>query len=145
MSTGYDRPGAAARMGTAVIRTLAEAGISVAGTRAIAVRGRTSGTLRRAVVNILTVDDVSYLVAPRGNTEWVRNVRAAGEIQVGPRWRARRVSATEVLDDDKPELLRRYLQRWYWQVKDHVAGLTPQSSDQDLRLAAPAIPVFSLR
>ena len=47
-------------------------------------------------------------------------------------------------DAAKPELLRRYLARWYWQVKGYVAGLTPESSDEQLRAAAPSIPVFAL-
>jgi hypothetical protein len=41
-------------------------------------------------------------------------------------------------------VLRRYLARWYWQVKGYVAGLTPESSDEQLRAAAPSIPVFVL-
>lgn len=144
MAAGYDRPSGAARFANALIRKLAEAGISIAGTRALSVRGRKSGKRRGVVINLLTVDGVDYLVSPRGNTEWVRNVRAAGEIQIGPRWRPRPARVTEVADDDKPEVLRHYLQRWYWQVKGYVAGLTPDSRDDSLRIAAPSIPVFSL-
>jgi len=144
MAAGYDRPNAAARFANTLIRKLAEAGISIAGTRAISVRGRKSGKRRGVVINLLTVDGVDYLVSPRGNTEWVRNVRAAGEIEIGPRWRPHPAQATEVADDDKPEVLRRYLQRWYWQVKGYLAGLTPDSSDDELRVAAPLFPVFSL-
>lgn len=55
-----------------------------------------------------------------------------------------RVRATEVDDAAKPDLLRHYLSRWYWQVKDYVAGLTPDSSDEEFRAAAPTIPVFAL-
>lgn len=144
MTAGYDRPNAAARIANTVIRKLAETGISIAGTRALSVRGRKSGKRRGVVVNLLTVDGVDYLVSPRGNTEWVRNVRAAGEIQIGPRRRPTPAQVTEVADDDKPEVLRRYLKRWYWQVKGYVAELTPDSSDDELRIAAPSIPVFSL-
>lgn len=140
----YEPPSRAERLGNTLIRKLAEAGISIAGTRAISVLGRKSGKRRGVVVNVLTVDGVDYLVAPRGNTEWVRNVRAAGEIEIGPRWRPRPARVTEVSDDDKPELLRRYLQRWYWQVKGYVAGLTPDSSDDELRSAASSFPVFAL-
>lgn len=75
MATGYDRPNAAARFANTVIRKLAEAGISIAGTRAISVRGRKSGKRRGVVINLLTVEGVDYLVSPRGNTEWVRNAR----------------------------------------------------------------------
>jgi hypothetical protein len=87
---------------------------------------------------------VEYLVSPRGNTQWARNVRAAGEVEVGPRWRSQRVRVSEVDDAAKPELLRRYLARWYWQVKGYVGGLTPDSTDEQLRAGAPAIPVFAL-
>ena len=96
------------------------------------------------MINLLTVDGVDYLVSPRGNTQWARNVRAAGVVEVGPRWRRRRVRVSEVDDAAKPELLRRYLDRWYWQVKDYVAGLTPDSTDEQLLAGAPTIPVFAL-
>jgi deazaflavin-dependent oxidoreductase (nitroreductase family) len=144
MSTRYEEPNRAARAGNAVIRWLAELGVSIAGTRALRVRGRKTGKLRTVVINLLTIDGVDYLVSPRGNTQWARNVRAAGVVEVGPRWRRRSVQATEVEDAAKPELLKRYLDRWYWQVKGYVAGLTPESSDEQFRAAAPSIPVFVL-
>lgn len=144
MPTRYEEPNRAARAANVVIRWLADAGISIAGTRALRVRGRKSGKQRAVVVNLLTVDGVDYLVSPRGNTQWARNVRAAAVVEVGPRWRRHRVFATEVDDAAKPDLLRRYLSRWYWQVKDYVAGLTPDSSDEEFRAAAPTIPVFAL-
>jgi deazaflavin-dependent oxidoreductase (nitroreductase family) len=144
MSTRYEEPNRIARAGNAVIRWLAELGISIAGTRALQIRGRKTGKPRAVVVNLLTLDGVDYVVSPRGNTQWARNVRAAGELEIGPRWRRRRAEINEVSDDAKPELLRRYLARWYWQVKDYVGGLTPDSTDEQLRAGAPSIPVFDL-
>ena len=144
MPTRYEEPNRAARAANAAIRWLAEMGISIAGTRALRVRGRKSGKQRGVVINLLTVDSVDYLVSPRGNTQWARNVRAAGVVEMGPRWRSERFRVTEVDDAAKPEVLRRYLARWYWQVKGYVAGLTPESSDEQLRAAAPSIPVFVL-
>jgi deazaflavin-dependent oxidoreductase (nitroreductase family) len=140
----YDQPTRAARAVNSLFRTLAEAGISVAGTRALRVRGRKTGKRRGVVVNLLTVDGRDYVVSPRGNTQWARNVRVAGVVEIGPRWRRREVNVSEVPDDAKPALLRRYLARWYWEVKGHVGGLTPESTDADLRSAAPSIPVFVL-
>lgn len=145
MSTRYEEPNRVARAGNAVIRWLADLGISIAGTRSLRVRGRKTGKLRAVVINLLTLDGVDYLVSPRGNTQWARNVRAAGEVEVGPRWRRRRVQAVEVEDAAKPALLKSYLDRWYWQVKGYVAGLTPESSDDEFRAGAPSIPVFVLR
>jgi deazaflavin-dependent oxidoreductase (nitroreductase family) len=144
MSERYDEPNGVAKAANALIRWLAEQGISIAGTRALRVRGRKTGKPRGVVVNVLTVDDVDYLVSPRGATQWVRNVRAAGAVDMGPRWRRRELRATEVADAAKPELLRRYLDRWYWEVKGHIAGLTPDAGDEELRAAAPSIPVFAL-
>jgi deazaflavin-dependent oxidoreductase (nitroreductase family) len=144
MSTRYEEPNRVARAGNVVIRWLAELGVSIAGTRALRVRGRKTGKSRAVVINLLTVDGLDYLVSPRGNTQWARNVRAAAIVEMGPRWRRQRVRASEVDDAAKPELLRRYLARWYWQVKDYVGGLTPDSSDEQLRAVAPTIPVFAL-
>jgi hypothetical protein len=144
MSTSYEEPNRAARAANALIRWLAELGISIAGTRALRVRGRNSGKQRGVVINLLTVDGVDYVVSPRGNTQWARNVRVAGVVDVGPRWRSQHAEISEVSDDAKSELLRRYLDRWYWQVKAYVAPLTPNSDDDELRAAAPSIPVFAL-
>lgn len=144
MTTRYDEPDLVARATNAVFRWLAEAGISIAGTRALRVRGRTTGKLRGVVVNLMTVDGRDYVVSPRGNTQWVRNARAAGEVEMGPRWRGRTVRIVEVADDAKLELLKRYVDRWYWEVKGHVGGLTPQSTDEQIRAVAPSIPIVEL-
>lgn len=83
MSTRYEEPNRAARAGNAVVRWLAESGISIAGTRALRVRGRKSGQPRAVVINLLTIDGVDYLVSPAA-TQWARNIRAAGEVEIGP-------------------------------------------------------------
>src|SRR6201993_1127629 len=101
MATRYEEPNRVARAANAVIRWLAELGISIAGTRALRVRGRNSGKKRGVVVNLLTVDGVDYLVSPRGNTQWARNVRAAGVVEEGPSWRRRRARVSEVGDAAK--------------------------------------------
>jgi hypothetical protein len=106
--------------------------------------GRKTGKRRGVVINLLTVDGTDYLVSPRGNTQWARNARAAGAVELGPRWRTRPIRVAEVDDDAKPPLLKAYLDRWFWQVKGHVAGLTPQSGDAQLRSASPSIPVFEV-
>jgi hypothetical protein len=145
MTVHYDPPARVARGFNELFRLLAEAGISIAGTVAIRVRGRKTGKRRGVVVNLLTVDGRDYLVSPRGNTQWARNARAAGVIEMGPRWRRREVRISEMADHEKPELLRRYLDRWFWEVKGHVGGLTPESSEAELSAAAASIPVFELQ
>jgi hypothetical protein len=144
MTDRYDAPGPGARLFNSVIRTLAEKGVSIGGTTALRVRGRSTGELRGVVVNLLTVDGRDYLVSPRGETQWARNARAAGEIEMGPRRRSRRRRVVEVSDATKPALLQRYLEKWYWQVKGHVGGLTPTSTPEEMRVVAPTIPVFEV-
>lgn len=125
-----------------LVRALTRAGISLMGSRVLAVRGRKSGQWRTTPVNLLTVDGVRYLVAPRGHVQWVRNIRVAGggELRVGRRVEAFR--ATEVADADKPEILRAYLARWAWEVGRFVEGLTKDATTEELLQAAPGFPVF---
>ncbi|MDF3290240.1 nitroreductase family deazaflavin-dependent oxidoreductase [Streptomyces silvisoli] len=119
-------------------------GISIAGSRELAVRGRKSGEWRRNPVNPVTVGAQRFLVAPRGQTQWVRNLRAAGggELRVGNH--IERFTAQEVPDAEKPELLRTYLARWQWQVGAFFKGVNPNSSDEELLRIAPDHPVFRI-
>jgi hypothetical protein len=144
MTQRYDVPGLGARIFNDVIRRLAEHGISIQGSTAVRVRGRSTGQLRGVVVNLLDIDGRRYLISPRGNTQWARNARAAGEIEMGPTSRPRSHRIVEVADDAKPALLKPYMDRWYWQVKGHIGGLTPESGRDEMRAAAPSIPVFEI-
>jgi deazaflavin-dependent oxidoreductase (nitroreductase family) len=144
MTERYDQPNLAARTFNTLFRWLAEVGVSIAGTQVLRVRGRKSGQWRSVVVNLMTVDGTDYVISPRGNTHWARNARAAGTVELGPRWRGRAVEVREVADAAKPALLKPYVDRWYWEVKGHIGGLTPQSTPADLRTVAPSIPVFAI-
>jgi deazaflavin-dependent oxidoreductase (nitroreductase family) len=126
------------------VAALTRAGISVAGSRVLEVRGRKSGEPRRTPVNLLTLDGTRYLVAPRGHTQWVRNLRAGGEGRLLVGRRAEAFSATELADGDKPALLRAYLKRWKWEVGAFFAGVGPDSSDDELRRIAPDHPIFRI-
>jgi deazaflavin-dependent oxidoreductase (nitroreductase family) len=125
-----------------LVALLTRLGVSVAGSRVLEVRGRKSGEPRRTPVNLLTVDGARYLVAPRGHTQWVRNLRARGEGRLLVGRRAEAFTATEITDDEKPPLLRAYLKRWKWEVGMFFAGVGPDSSDDELRRIAPDHPVF---
>jgi deazaflavin-dependent oxidoreductase (nitroreductase family) len=127
-----------------LIAALTRAGVSVWGSRQLRVRGRTSGEWRATPVNLLTHGPDRYLVAPRGETQWVRNLRVAGdgELRVGRRREAFR--ATEIPDDDKPPILRAYLRRWKAEVGIFFGGVSAKSSDDELRRIAPDHPVFRI-
>jgi deazaflavin-dependent oxidoreductase (nitroreductase family) len=119
-------------------------GLPLAGSRVLAVRGRTSGEWRTTPVNPLVVGGSRYLVAPRGHTQWVRNLRAAGTGELRSGRRTEAFTAVEVPDADKPALLREYLRRWAWEVGMFFDGVDAHASDADLLAAAPKHPVFRI-
>jgi deazaflavin-dependent oxidoreductase (nitroreductase family) len=128
-----------------VVRFLTRRGISIWGSRVLEVRGRTSGEPRRTPVNLLTFEGKQYLVSPRGETQWVRNARAAGgrvaTIVGGSReeWIARELS-----DSDKVPVLRAYLKRWKAEIGVFFDGTSGDSTDEELAAIAPAHPAFVL-
>jgi deazaflavin-dependent oxidoreductase (nitroreductase family) len=117
-------------------------GVSVWGSRILRVRGRKSGEWRSSPVNVLTFQGKRYLVAPRGNTQWVRNIRASsdGELVLGGR--TERFRAVEVPDEEKLPILREYLRRWKFEVGMFFDGVGPDSPESELRRIAPDHPVF---
>lgn len=123
---------------------LTRIGISVYGSRVLVVRGRSSGLPRSVPVNLLTYDGARYLVAPRGTTQWVRNLRAAGEGELRLGRRSERFTATEVTDQDKVPILRHYLKRWAWEVGVFFDGVGAGASDDELRRIAPDHPIFTI-
>jgi deazaflavin-dependent oxidoreductase (nitroreductase family) len=127
-----------------IVAVLTRVGISVWGSRELRVRGRKSGEWRTTPVNLLTYEGTEYLVAPRGETQWVRNLRVSGggELRVGRRVETFR--ATEVADTDKPEILRSYLRRWKAEVGVFFDGVGPDASDEDLLGIAGRHPVFRI-
>ena len=94
----------------------------------LAVRGRMSGEWRTVPVNVLELEGQRYLVAPRGDTEWVRNLRAASRGELRRRAGAEAFRATEVPDSEKPRIIDAYLARWGYQVRRYFDEL-PQPSD----------------
>jgi deazaflavin-dependent oxidoreductase (nitroreductase family) len=121
---------------------LTRRGISVWGSRVLYVRGRTTGRWRSNPVNVLTCEGRRYLVAPRGQTQWVRNLRTAGggELRVGRR--VETFTATELADADKPAVLREYLRRWKFEVGVFFDGVDANATDAKLLEIAPGHPVF---
>jgi deazaflavin-dependent oxidoreductase (nitroreductase family) len=145
MSTHVRKPGwFTINVFNRLVAWLTRRGISVWGSRVLAVRGRKSGQWRTTPVNVLTLDGRQYLVAPRGHVQWTHNMRAAGggELHLGKR--VDTFTATEVADDDKTPILRAYLKRWKAEVRVFFNGVGPDSPDDQLRRIAPDHPVFEI-
>ena len=127
------------------IGRLARLGLAPKGLRQLAVRGRTSGEWKTTPVNLLELDGRRYLVAPRGLTQWVRNIRVAGggELRLGRT--VEPIAVTELADNDKPAVLREYVRAWKAEVKEWFEGIDETSSDAELLAIAPGFPVFEVR
>jgi deazaflavin-dependent oxidoreductase (nitroreductase family) len=116
-------------------------GLSVQGSQTLAVRGRKTGEVRTTPVNPMELGGETYLLAPRGTTQWVRNLRVVREGELRRGRKVRRFRAEEVPDSDKLPLLRHYIEKWAWEVKGFL-GIDANASDDELRRVAPDHPAF---
>ena len=123
---------------------LARHGFGPMGMQQLIVRGRSSGAERTAAVNPLELDGSTYLVAARGQTQWVRNARAAGQVELRKRSRRSTYVIEQVHGDDAVPVLRAYLKKWGFEVKSFFDGVGPDASAADLAAAAEVHPVFRL-
>jgi deazaflavin-dependent oxidoreductase (nitroreductase family) len=140
----YQRPDAlTTRLVNPLIATLTKLGLSVRGSHILAVRGRKTGKRQEVPVNPVEVDGMRYLVAPRGDTHWVRNLRAAGEAELRVGQRREPIQAREIANASKPPVLRAYLRRWKRETGKFF-GVDDQASDEDLARIAPDHPVFQI-
>jgi deazaflavin-dependent oxidoreductase (nitroreductase family) len=143
MTTRYVRPDwFTKRVFNPLVAGLTRAGVSVAGSRVLEVPGRKTGEPRRTPVNPLSYEGQTYLVAPRGNTQWVRNLRASGTGRLLVGRRGEPFTSSELPDEEKLPILRSYLKRWKWEVGQFFEGVGGDSSDGELRRIAPNHAVF---
>lgn len=94
----------------------------------LAVRGRKSGQWRTVPVNVLEHDDRRYLVAIRGETEWVRNLRAAGSGEIRQGAKVERFRATELPVEERPPIIAAYRSLWEREVSAQFRRL-PDAAD----------------
>jgi deazaflavin-dependent oxidoreductase (nitroreductase family) len=128
----------------AAVEVLTRAGVSVWGSRILRVRGRKSGEWRSHPVNLLTHEGNQYLVAPRGLTQWVRNIRAAGGGELVLGTGVQPFKAIEISDEEKIPILREYLKRWKFEVGIFFQGVSADSPEEELKRIAPDHPVFRI-
>jgi deazaflavin-dependent oxidoreductase (nitroreductase family) len=119
-------------------------GLTMKNTHTLSVRGRKSGAMHSVPVSPLDLDGARYLVAPRGTTQWVRNIRRSGEgvLQLGRK--KQRITVHEVADDAKAPILRAYLKVWKSEMEKFFEGVGPDSSEEQIRAEAVHHPVFKV-
>ena len=129
-----------------LVAGLTAIGISVLGSRILAVRGRKTGQWRTTPVNLLHHQGARFLVAPRGVTQWVRNVRAGADVELRLGRRREPVSLTELATDaEKLLVLRAYLRRWKMEIGAFFQGVGPDAPESELARIAPGYPAFRVQ
>ncbi len=114
------------------------------------VRGRVSGRPRRVPVLLTRHGEAQYLVSLAGESQWVRNARAAGGRAVIRRGRARPVLLQEVSADGRAEIIAAYLRagrrrggaRAEAEQARSFFGLDPDPTLDDIDAVADRYPVF---
>lgn len=143
----YQRPGFLTRnVLNRAMKALTNAGLSVRGSSVLEVKGRKSGSPRTTPVNPLIYEGETYLVAARGETEWVRNLRADQyrlTLSVGKK--RRQWVAEEVTGDQRLPVMRAYLTKWKPEVGAFFHGVGPDATEEEFRVEAERHPVFRLR
>lgn len=119
-------------------------GLSLKGARVLSVRGRKTGEWHSTPVNPLSFGGQRYLVAPRGETQWVLNIRVSREARLTLGRRTETVRVEEIADPQKPPILRAYLEEWAWEVGQFFAGVGANASDEALARIAAKHPVFRI-
>ena len=127
-----------------LVSGLVKLGMSAKGASVLSVRGRSTGEWRSTPVNPLTFEGEQFLVAPRGETQWVRNLRVAGSGRMRRGRRTEDFTAVELDDAAKPTVLRAYLQEWAWEVGAFFDGVGGDSSDEQLAAIAGKHPIFRI-
>ncbi len=139
----FQRPSRIEALFNRLIGKLVALGIGPNYMRVLDVRGRKSGRVFSTPVNLLELDGVQYLVAPRGNTHWVQNARAAGQVRLR-RGRSRfNYRVEEIPNPDRPDVLKEYLKRYAREVQRYFS--VENGADREAFLAVAAEhPVFRL-
>lgn len=139
----YIRPGRATAVFNALLKSAGRFGVSFAGSRTLTITGRTSGEPRSTPVNPLVLGTETYLVAARGTTEWVRNLRVAGEGTLSIGRSVTPFTAREVTGEDRVPILRIYVAKWGWETGAFFE-LPRHPTDDAIRAVSPLHPVFRL-
>jgi deazaflavin-dependent oxidoreductase (nitroreductase family) len=146
-SSQFNKPAAIDRFFNRAFGFLIRIGIGLSHNYLIEVRGRKTGRAYSTPVNLLEHGGKKYLVAPRGYTQWVRNVIASGEASLARGSRREEVLLRQVPDEAKPEILKDYLDRYSKTVQRYfpVQAGSPVEAFQPLASRYPVFEVISKR
>jgi len=139
--TFYRRPTKLTQIMNRGMGWLASLGLTPSDTVTLEVRGRRTGAVRSTVVTSVEHEGVRYLVSPRGESEWVRNVRAAGGEAAIRRRGGRSVRLEELPAEQRAPILKAYLGKTAAATRQHF-GIDPKAEIAEFEAIAGRHPVF---
>ena len=142
-SKQFDPPNALDRLVNRAFGFLIKIGVGLSHNYLLEVRGRKSGKIYSTPVNVLELDGKRYLVAPRGYTQWVKNVLAGGEATLMRRGRREEFRFRAIADEAKAEILKAYLDRYKLTVQRYFP-IPAGSPAQAFEPLAARYPVFEI-
>lgn len=125
-----------------VFRTMTRFGIGKSYRHILTVRGRKSGRLLSTPVDVMSSDGERWVVGAYGVSNWVRNARAAGQIELSRGGRSRTVRVVELGPEESVPVLRQY-----WRevpVTRAYFDVTADSTDEEFAAESVRHPVFRL-
>ena len=141
--TVYHKPSGVVKLMNGFFGFLASYGLMPSDSVQLQVKGRRSGQMRSVAVTWAEHDGQRYLVAPRGNTEWARNVRAAGGRAAIRRRKTEEVMLEEVPVDQRAPIIKAYLKKTAMVTKREF-GLDPDAPIEEFEKIADRHPVFRI-
>jgi len=137
------RMSAFTRFGNTMAAAMIRLGIGPAGMHLLTVRGRTTGRPRTTPVNLIEHQGRRWLVAPYGEVAWVRNARAAGQVELRRAATIEHARVREATAAEAAPVLRSCLRQLRLVVGPYF-DVTPSSPDAAFAAEAPRHPVFLL-
>jgi deazaflavin-dependent oxidoreductase (nitroreductase family) len=141
--TVYHKPSGPVKLMNAFFGRLASIGLMASDTVQLQVKGRRSGQTRSVAVTWVEHEGGRYLVAPRGNTEWVRNVQAAGGQAVLKHGKSEGVRLEELPVEQRAPIIKSYLKKTAMVTKREF-GIEPDAPIEEFERIAPRHPVFRI-
>jgi len=137
----YHKPSGFVKAMNGLVGRLASWGLIPGGTAVLQAKGRRSGQMRSTAVTWVEHDGQRYLVAPRGNTEWARNVKAAGGEAVLKHGKSEAVRLGELPVEQRAPIIQAYLKKTA-RVTKREFGIEPDAPIEEFQRIAPNHPVF---
>src|SRR5213083_2868532 len=139
----FDAPSPVERVFSRLFGVLVGLGLGLPHNYLLEVRGRRSGRRYSTPVDVLTHDGRRFLVAGRGETQWVRNARVSGEVTLRKGMRGEACRLRALADAEKPEVLKAYLDRFKMTVQRYFP-IPAGSPVERFAPVAAGYPVFEL-